>query len=49
MTKKLFDDIPRIEGERVVLRRLTDTDVPALEELVRSERVYRYLPTYLPV
>lgn len=47
MTKKLFDDIPRIEGERVVLRQLTDEDVPALEELVRSDRVYRYLPTYL--
>ncbi len=47
MTKKLFNDIPRIEGERVVLRQLTDADVPALEELVRSERVYRYLPTYL--
>lgn len=47
VVKKLFDDIPQIEGARVVLRRLEETDVPALEELVRSDRVYRYLPTYL--
>lgn len=45
--KKLFDDIPRIQGERVTLRRLTETDIPALEELVASEAVYRYEPTYL--
>ncbi len=47
MRKKLFDDVPRIEGERVVLRRVVDGDAPALRELVTSERVYRYLPTYL--
>ncbi len=37
----------RIVVSRLVLRQLVDTDVPALEELVASERVYRYLPTYL--
>ena len=47
MRHKLFDTIPRIEGERVVLRRLVDADVAALEELVASTRVYRYLPTFL--
>lgn len=47
MAVKLFDTIPRIEGKRIVLRRLVDTDVPSLEELVHSERVYRFLPTYL--
>lgn len=47
MRIELFDEIPRIESERVTLRQLVDDDVPALEELVRSRRVYRYLPTYL--
>jgi ribosomal-protein-alanine N-acetyltransferase len=47
MKKKLFDDIPRLQSDRVILRRLVDADVPELEELVSSERVYRYLPTYL--
>ena len=44
---KLFDEIPLIEGDRLVIRRLCDDDAEALEELTGSERVYRYLPTYL--
>ena len=47
MAKKLFSEIPVLEHDRMVLRRLDDRDIPALEELVKSERVYRYLPTYL--
>lgn len=47
MHDDLFDRIPRIEGEGIVIRRLGDADVPALNELVRSPNVYRYLPTYL--
>ena len=42
---KLFDEIPRLEGERVVLRRLEHADGEDLRELARSRRVYRYLPT----
>ena len=44
---KLFDEIPRLEGERVVLRRLEHADGEDLRELARSRRVYRYLPTFL--
>lgn len=47
MRAKLFCDIPRIEQDGIVLRRLTEADVPFLEELVASEAVYRYEPTYL--
>lgn len=47
MRINLFDEIPRIEGDGIVLRRLTNADVSALNELVSSPRVYRYLPTYL--
>ena len=47
MRRKVFDDVPRIEGGRVTLRRLTEADIPMLEELVASETVYRYEPTYL--
>lgn len=45
--KKLFEEIPRIQGARVTLRPLDEGDIGALEELVASERVYRYLPTFL--
>ena len=45
--KKLFSEIPNLRGERVEIRGLTPDDAPALQELVDSPRVYRYLPTFL--
>ncbi len=45
--KKLFSEIPYIEGDRLVIRRITADDAPALRELVGNEAVYRYLPTFL--
>ena len=45
--KELFEEIPRLENGRVVLRRVVDSDAPALSELIRNDRVYRYLPTFL--
>jgi len=44
---KLFDEVPRLEGERIILRRLEPADADDLRELARDERVYRYLPTFL--
>ena len=44
---KLFDEIPYLENDRVVLKRLEDTDAGSLEEFVKSQDVYLYLPTYL--
>ena len=45
--KKLFSEIPYIEGRRIVLKKLTEPDADALHELVKSESVYKYLPTFL--
>ena len=45
--EKLFDSIPRIEGERILLDRLTYGDIPGLEELTEDETVYSYLPAFL--
>lgn len=45
--KKLFSEIPRIEGERVVLDRVVDADAAALRDLIENPLVQRYLPTYL--
>ena len=45
--KKLFSEIPRMNGERVLLRALEPSDGASLSELVKSPRVYRYLPTFL--
>lgn len=47
MRKKLFSEIPLIQGSRVILRRLESHDAPGLQTLVDSPSVYRYLPTFL--
>lgn len=43
----LFERIPTLEGTRVLLREIVDTDASAFHELAQSEAVYRYEPTYL--
>lgn len=45
--KKLFDEIPVIESDQIILRKLTDEDAPLIEEMTRSKLIYRYEPTYL--
>ncbi len=45
--KKLFDEIPYMDHDRLVLKKLEETDPEALLELIRSEPVYRYLPSFL--
>ena len=45
--KKLFSEIPRIEGERIVLDKVVDADADALRDLIDNPRVQRYLPAFL--
>lgn len=45
--KKLFSEIPYIKSERLVLRKIEETDADGLSELKHSPNVYRYLPTFL--
>ena len=45
--KKLFSEIPYIQGEHITLKKLTESDAAALQKLVNSDNVYRYLPTFL--
>ena len=44
---KLFDEIPLIQNEYTMLKRLTGNDIPLLEKMVSDDSVYRYLPTFL--
>ena len=46
--KKLFDEIPCLENENIILKKLEDAGWEALLEMTDSEVVYRYLPTSLP-
>lgn len=45
--KKLFSEIPHIEGERIVLDRVVDSDAEAIRDLKDNPHVQRWLPTYL--
>lgn len=45
--KKLFTEIPLIEDDRIILRKIIDNDAAALDDLIHSEIVYHYEPTYL--
>ena len=47
MMKKLYDEFPYIEGEEIILKKMTTDDVGALKKMVANENVYRYLPTFL--
>ena len=44
---KLFGEVPRVEGARVVLDRVVEADAEALCDLIGNAKVQRYLPTYL--
>lgn len=45
--KKLFDEIPCLENDRVILRPVAEGDAEALREMTLNPAVYRYLPTFL--
>ena len=45
--KKLFSEVPCLQSRRLLLRRLTDEDAEDLYELAHSDRIYKYLPTFL--
>ena len=47
MPKKLFDEIPSIEGPRLVLCALDESDAAGLQELMDNANVYRHEPTFL--
>ena len=45
--KKLFSEIPCIESEDIVLKKIELKHISALRELVNDDKAYRYLPTFL--
>ena len=47
MKIKPFDEIPIIEGDDIILKRIDYSDKDKLKELSNSKNVYKYLPTFL--
>ena len=44
---KLFTEYPCLEGDKVLLRKIRETDAEALRIMTEDAAVYRYLPTFL--
>lgn len=44
---KLFEELPYLQNDCIVIRRITDEDAEAIKELTENDNVYRYLPTFL--
>lgn len=47
MRKKLFSEIPFLEGAGITLAPLVQADAPGLQDLMDNKLVYRYDPTFL--
>jgi len=45
--KKLFDQFPYLENDRIIIKRMTDDDANTLFQMTQNKNVYRYLPTFL--
>lgn len=44
---ELFKEYPVLEDEKIIMHRMTLSDVKALEQMCANPTVYRYLPTFL--
>ena len=47
MKKRLFQEIPRLEDDRLLLRQITAADAQDLSCFAHSPAIYRLLPTFL--
>ncbi len=44
---ELFDAFPHIENDRVIIKKMVESDVPALSEISNNDNVYKYIPPFL--
>ena len=45
--KKVFDEIPYIEGEHIILKKVEKEDADRLDQMRKNKKVNKYLPTFL--
>lgn len=43
----LFECFPYLQSQMLIIKKMTDNDVDALEEITGNEAVYRYIPSFL--
>lgn len=43
----LFDTFPYIESDMLVIKKMTEADIDALDEITSNDNVYKYIPLFL--
>lgn len=44
---ELFDKFPYLENDKIIIRNIEISDLPALKEISDNENVYKYVPYFL--
>lgn len=44
---ELFDKFPYLENDKIIIRKIEISDLPALKEISDNENVYKYVPYFL--
>ena len=44
---ELFDSFPYLENHHIIIRKMSEADVDALEEITGNPNVYRFIPPFL--
>lgn len=47
MMIELFEVFPKLENEKVIIRKMESSDVVALSEISNNDNVYKYIPPFL--
>ena len=44
---ELFDSFPYLKNDKIIIRKMVDSDVEALAEITNNDNVYKYIPPFL--
>lgn len=44
---KIFDEFPYLESDRIIIKKMQESDVDDLVQITDSEAVYKYVPAFL--
>lgn len=44
---ELFDTFPEIKNEYIIIRKMVEADVDALNEITDNFNIYKYIPPFL--
>lgn len=44
---KLFDDFPNIRNDKIIIKKMVESDTEALKEISHNEAIYKFIPPFL--